>query len=80
MAPTRILQWNCNTFSARAAELKLRFERNAPPEILLLQETKTPDMTITGFNVYLTPTIKSKPSYREKNPIEKKGWVAVCVL
>ncbi|XP_042144990.1 uncharacterized protein LOC115317788 [Ixodes scapularis] len=37
-------------------------------------------MAITAFNVYLTPTIKSKPSCREKNPIEKKGWVAVCVL
>ncbi|KAG0417176.1 hypothetical protein HPB47_005832 [Ixodes persulcatus] len=77
---TPIIQWNCCSFQARWAELKLRFERESPPQVLLLQETRTPHMTLPCYNFYTVPTIRTRPSYREKFPIEKKGWAAVGVL
>ncbi|KAG0428267.1 hypothetical protein HPB47_024733 [Ixodes persulcatus] len=65
---------------AQWAELKLRFERESSPQVLLLQETRTPHMTLPCYNFNTVPTIRTRPSYREKFPVEKKGWAAVGVL
>ncbi|KAG0432287.1 hypothetical protein HPB47_020977 [Ixodes persulcatus] len=37
-------------------------------------------MTLPCYNFYTVPTIRTRPSYREKFPMEKKGSAAVGVL
>ncbi|KAG0435409.1 hypothetical protein HPB47_018504 [Ixodes persulcatus] len=51
-----------------------------PPDVLLLQETRTPTMTLPCYNFYTNPTIETAPSIREKNPVTKRGWAAVGIL
>lgn len=77
---TRIVQWNCCTFSTKSAELRLRFERQPPPDVLLLQETRTPNLTFPCYSFYTNPTIVTTPRPSERNPETKKGWAAVAVL
>ena len=58
----------------------MRLERQPPPDVLLFQETRTPNLTLPCYSFYTNPTIVTTPRPNERNPETKKGWAAVAVL
>ncbi|KAM7308950.1 hypothetical protein ISCGN_012581 [Ixodes scapularis] len=67
----RVLQWNCNGLSKRAAELRAKFhdKPEEKPDVILLQETNTRTISFFGFNVYSCPSITSlRPGQRDDPP------------
>ncbi|EEC00601.1 hypothetical protein IscW_ISCW001771 [Ixodes scapularis] len=66
----RILQWNCRGLRSRRDELTIRFAELEPCDVLLLQETRTDTIDLSGFVKHFTTTIehKKRRSRKDDNP------------
>ncbi|KAG0420010.1 hypothetical protein HPB47_003735 [Ixodes persulcatus] len=72
--PLRILQWNCRGLSQRRAELNHRL-KDQTFDILLLQETKTDQITIPGYKQYYMPSIKH--TYKKEEKIQAQAAIFI---
>ncbi|KAG0425703.1 hypothetical protein HPB47_027132 [Ixodes persulcatus] len=72
--PLRILQWNCRGLSQRRAELNHRL-KDQTFDILLLQETKTDQITIPGYKQYYMPS--SKHTYMKEEKIQAQAAIFI---
>lgn len=79
-APLRVLQWNCRSLSRRKAELLKRIE-DYKFDILLLQETRTDEIDLSGYHKIANPAIKrAVPAGRRNNDGEKEVKAQVNVF
>lgn len=79
-----ILQWNCRGFANKAAELQLRLQSMGKkrPAVILLQETNSESVKLSGYKTYSAPSIPRAIPHKKGTDREETvilGQVAILV-